>query len=279
MIKRLLTNLAMVVTFGIAGLMIVPAALGFHRYVILTGSMTGTYDRGSIVFDRPIATSELKVGDPITYAPPPGASPNQKLVTHRIHAIDQAPDGRRVYVTKGDFNEAADNWKFVLPQPTQDKVMFHVPYAGYVFMALQIPQIRLLLIGLPALAMGFWIVLGMWREGGEIAKRRQEGVRPWGPDVGRTLPELARLVDGDPAAGRATVRLPVSWPEARRDPRRRHQPAVVASAPLPTRRDRGVPGRVPLPEGCVAVARRRRDAAVRGLPAGWRLIVRTQTAA
>jgi hypothetical protein len=39
--------------------------------------MTGTYDVGSIVFDRQAPTSSLRVGDPITYAPPPRASPNR----------------------------------------------------------------------------------------------------------------------------------------------------------------------------------------------------------
>ena len=108
MVLRLATNAAMAVLFGLAAVMIVPATLGYHRYVIQTGSMTGTYDPGSIVYDRPVPTASLRVGDPITYAPPPGASLH-KLVTHRIYRIATAPDGRRVFQTKGDFNKLPDN--------------------------------------------------------------------------------------------------------------------------------------------------------------------------
>ena len=49
---------------------------GFQRYVITSGSMTGTYDRGSLVFDRVVPTSSLREGDVITFTPParPGRS-------------------------------------------------------------------------------------------------------------------------------------------------------------------------------------------------------------
>ena len=60
MAAQLGMNLAMMLLFCLAAIMLVPAALGFHRYVILTGSMTGTYDPGSIVYDRPVPTSTLK---------------------------------------------------------------------------------------------------------------------------------------------------------------------------------------------------------------------------
>src|SRR4051812_336126 len=126
MAARLGMNLTMMLLFCLAAIMLVPAALGVHRYVILTGSMTGAYAPGSIVYGRPVPTSSLKVGAPIPYAPPPGASLHDR-VTHRIYRVSAAPDGRRVFQTKGDFNELPDNWRFTLPQPTQDKVMFHIP--------------------------------------------------------------------------------------------------------------------------------------------------------
>ena len=48
---------------------------GIQRYVIVSGSMTGTYDRGSVVFDQVVPVASLKVGDVITYRPPAGAGP------------------------------------------------------------------------------------------------------------------------------------------------------------------------------------------------------------
>ncbi|MFB9767357.1 hypothetical protein ACFFOS_23465, partial [Nocardioides kongjuensis] len=33
---------------------VLPAGLGFQRYVITGGSMSGTYDKGSVVFERTV---------------------------------------------------------------------------------------------------------------------------------------------------------------------------------------------------------------------------------
>src|SRR3954463_6172884 len=104
---RVLLNLAVLFAILCACLMVLPSILGYHRYVILTGSMTGTYDRGSIVFDKAIPVADLKVGDPITYNPPPGASP-QKRVTHRVFAIGRDKQGNEVIRTKGDANKKPD---------------------------------------------------------------------------------------------------------------------------------------------------------------------------
>src|SRR6188508_1600172 len=43
----------------LAAILLIPAALGFQRYVIVSGSMTGTYDRGSIVYDKEMPVSDL----------------------------------------------------------------------------------------------------------------------------------------------------------------------------------------------------------------------------
>ena len=274
MIRKALMNLAMVVMFAIAGIMLVPAALGYHRYIILTGSMTGTYDAGSLVFDKPVPTSTLKVGDPITYAPPPGASPNHKLVTHRIWKTMPGPNGQRAFITKGDANPKPDAWKFVLEKPTQDVVRFHVPYVGYVFMFLSVPQFRMILIGVPALLMAAWMILGMWRDGGAEIRRRRDGVKPWAADLAKKLPALAPLAEAAAAAARASVKLPVTWPKPDLETAsRRIKAGFVSPLVKPRKRTSGVSGVVALPAACVAgerkVTERRRDA----LPADWKLVV------
>ena len=43
--RQALMNLLLLAVTAAGVLMLGPAALGYHRYVILTGSMTGTYDR------------------------------------------------------------------------------------------------------------------------------------------------------------------------------------------------------------------------------------------
>jgi signal peptidase len=169
---RWLGAVATVACIVLAAVLLIPAALGFQRYVIVSGSMTGTYDRGSIVFDKEVPVTDLKVGDPITYQPPPDASP-EKLLTHRIVWIGQDRQGVETFRTKGDANETADPWTFTLDKPTQAKVAFSVPYVGYVLAALSIPTVRMLAIGIPAVVVAFMILSGIWRDAGEEARRRQ----------------------------------------------------------------------------------------------------------
>src|SRR3954452_23757790 len=124
--------------------------------------MTGTYDRGSLVFDQVVPVSELRRGDVITYRPPPGAGP-KGLVTHRIvwAGLDRRAGGSAFH-TKGDANAAADPWRFKL-HGTQARVAFHVPYVGFAFAALADRHLRMLLVGLPALLIGLAFAADLWR--------------------------------------------------------------------------------------------------------------------
>jgi signal peptidase len=151
------------VCLSLAGLMLLPGLLGYQRYVITSGSMTGTYDRGSIVFDDVVPVSDLRVGDAITYTPPPGFGPSGRI-THRIVWIGSDQFGSPALRTQGDANESADPWTFTLDGQTQARVAFHVPYVGYVLSALAIRQARMLFIGLPALLIAVAIVLSFRRD-------------------------------------------------------------------------------------------------------------------
>src|SRR5829696_8229128 len=114
---------ALLVAAGIVfgALLIAPSVMGWERYVIVSGSMTGTYDRGSLVFDEVVPTKSLKVGDVITYQPPPGAGP-KGLVTHRIVKFGhEKKTGTTHYRTKGDANRAKDPWAFTLPGKQQPR--------------------------------------------------------------------------------------------------------------------------------------------------------------
>jgi signal peptidase len=150
----------------LAAIVLVPALLGLQRYVITSGSMTGTFDRGSLVYDEVVPTATLKVGDVITYDPPQGAP---GLVTHRIAAIDVRRDGTRVFRTKGDANPTADPWTFTLAAPTQARAAFHLPYVGFALAALSDRRLRMVVIGIPALLVALSVLAGLWREAGEVA--------------------------------------------------------------------------------------------------------------
>src|SRR5215217_6697230 len=154
-IRKVLSGIIVAAGLCLAATMLLPAAFGYDRYVITSGSMTGTYDRGSIVFDKAVSVSDLEVGDAITYTPP----------------ASSGKDGFS-YRTKGDANPQADPWRFQLSQPTQAKVAFSIPYLGYGIAGLSMLPIRMLIIGLPALLIAFALIARLWREAGEQAHAR-----------------------------------------------------------------------------------------------------------
>jgi signal peptidase I len=163
-----MSGAALAVAAVAALLVLAPALIGWERYAIVSGSMTGTYDRGSLVLDEVVPVAELKVGDVITYQPPGGDHP----ITHRIDWIGRDDAGRRVYRTKGDANPVADPWTFRLDQPTQARVRMSVPYAGYVLSALGRKDVRMAVIALPALLIAGFSLARLWRALGEEARRR-----------------------------------------------------------------------------------------------------------
>jgi signal peptidase len=237
-IGGILSNVGLVVGLGFGLMLFVPLALGMHHYVILTGSMTGTYDRGSIIFDRPVPTQRLRVGDPITYNPPPGVSEHSR-VTHRIFRITRDHDGLRTFQTKGDANTAPDSWRFQLPLSTQDKVVFEVPYAGFLLELLSIRQYRLVLTGIPALLVVLAVLRQLWRDSnehdrtpgwGDIGERVHAAPPPLGGAAVAAQPVFVGLTrDGAPhrpaAHGRPTTQR---RPDIARGPRV-PQPNVVQS--------------------------------------------------
>lgn len=160
---RILSTVFCAGCLALAGLMLLPGLAGYERYVITSGSMTGSLPRGSLVFDEVVPVSELAVGDAITYTPPPGAGPTGPI-THRIAWIGVDQFERRVFRTKGDANAAPDPWTFALDDSRQARVAFHVPYVGYVYSALGIREVRMLVIGLPALLLALALVVRVRRE-------------------------------------------------------------------------------------------------------------------
>ncbi|KRB78333.1 S26 family signal peptidase [Nocardioides sp. Root190] len=142
-------NVGLVVVTLLAVAYVVPSLLGHERYVITGGSMAGTHDKGSIVFERATAADELEVGDVITYQPP-ASSGVTTLVTHRIIAIGQDDNGRQVLRTQGDANPDPDPWRFSLTSEEQPVVAYSVPYAGWALIALADRETRMLIVGIPA---------------------------------------------------------------------------------------------------------------------------------
>lgn len=140
-----------------------PRVAGCRSYVITGGSMTGTYDRGSVVFEcqRPVAA--LRRGDVITYLPP-ASTGLRAPVTHRIVSVLTTRSGERVFRTKGDANASPDPWRFTLHGQLQPRALFGVPLVGYAIAALDLRVVRLIVLGLPALVIALMSLGDVWYE-------------------------------------------------------------------------------------------------------------------
>jgi signal peptidase len=168
-VGRWATGAALLAAVVVAALVLLPSAFGLQRYAIVSGSMTGTYDRGSLVWDEVVPVAELKVGDVITYLPPAG----DHLITHRIAWIGRDPSGARAYRTKGDANPVADPWTFRLEQPTQARVVMGIPYVGHLLTSLSRRDVRMAVIALPALLIALFTLAALWRSLGEAARAKE----------------------------------------------------------------------------------------------------------
>ncbi len=162
---RVVSTLVVAAGLLFGAILALSALMGWQRYVITSGSMTGAYDRGSLVLDEVVPVAELKTGDVITYRPPAGSGPDG-LVTHRIVSVSTGPGDQRVFRTKGDANTAADPWRFTLAKGEQARVKLGIPYVGFAVAALSRRDVRMIVVGVPAALLALMSLGGLWREAG-----------------------------------------------------------------------------------------------------------------
>jgi signal peptidase len=105
----------------------IPAFSGSTALTILTSSMEPAYPPGTLIVVRPLAATEIRIGDAITYQLESG---QPEVVTHRVTAISST-GGDLSFTTRGD-NNGADDEKPVLPVQVNGRVWYSVPYVGYV---------------------------------------------------------------------------------------------------------------------------------------------------
>lgn len=150
-----------VVALGLFAITVGPRFLPYQALIVRSGSMAPTIPTGSIVFYTKKAADKVKVGDVIVFSRP--GVPNEK-VTHRVYKIGTGPTGR-FFTTKGDANGTPDDWQ--VPAVGDGWVAkFHIPTVGYALVDLQSTIGRLLLLIIPALALGAITLYEIWRDRG-----------------------------------------------------------------------------------------------------------------
>ena len=117
----------------------------FQFLRVMSGSMEPGIKTGSVVFVKEVNPKELKIGDIITFSVNGPISP----VSHRIVKIVQVGNNLK-FITKGDANRTNDIDE-ISQSSIKGKVLFTVPYIGYISAWTKTPLGFLLLIILPAL--------------------------------------------------------------------------------------------------------------------------------
>lgn len=125
-----------------------PIAGNYKVMVVQSGSMQPTIKTGSVVVSKPQA--DYRVGDIISFA---AATDRKMTITHRITEIKDK-NGQISYVTKGDANNGTDS-SDVSRSNVFGRVLFSVPYAGYVVNAAKKPYGFIAIIVLPSLIIIF----------------------------------------------------------------------------------------------------------------------------
>ena len=99
----------------------IPRFCGINEFNILTGSMTGTYNVGTLVFVQSKDPSSIRPGEVVSYI----MNENLDVVTHRCVGNNY---DEKMLITQGDANNTEDSP--VLYENVVGIVVFSVPYVG-----------------------------------------------------------------------------------------------------------------------------------------------------
>jgi signal peptidase len=165
---RLLSHAVLWTALGIlAGLVLAaagPFVLGGRSFTVMSGSMEPAIHTGDLVVSEKISPAEAQVGDVVTFPDPTGAD---RLITHRLRSM-QVRGGAARAVTKGDANNTVERWS----APADGhigRVMYRLPRLGYVLAWGRSAGGRILLLLLPAVGLGIYVLIRIWREPEEAA--------------------------------------------------------------------------------------------------------------
>ena len=162
-----------------------PITGNFKIKIVLSGSMEPTIKTGSIVVVKPVA--EYKIGDVITFQTAIG----KDLITHRIDDIKIVGSEPR-YITKGDANNAPDQ-REIFKKEVVGKLLFSIPYLGYVVNFAQKPIGFSLIIILPAIAIVYDEVKKIWKEITRLKNKKKDNEQD--EKIGELKKEVENLND------------------------------------------------------------------------------------
>ena len=149
--KRILKSLEwtattfLVIVIILTAFMMLSPKFGLQTHTVESGSMEPTLKVGGMIICKSTPVSNIEVGDIIGF----NAQDNEK-VTHRVIEISDK-SGKLWFQTKGDANEDPDPDLISPTRDTVDRVIFHIPYLGFISSFMKTKLAFLLFICIPAL--------------------------------------------------------------------------------------------------------------------------------
>ena len=160
---------AVIIIAGLLALTIFPIQNNFQVKIVQSGSMEPAIKTGSIVVVKPQKT--YAAGNIITFGKD---TVDEVPITHRI-LESRAINGKIFYTVKGDANNAPDP-REVSHEEVIGKVIFDVPYLGFVIDFARTPIGFVLIIGVPAAVVVFDELATIYKESKALIHRRRERV-------------------------------------------------------------------------------------------------------
>lgn len=157
-IARVASVAALIAIVGVLALLTASHALGYRTLVVRSGSMSGTADTGSVVIARPIAATDVEVGNVILIQRTSEGGELLAPVLHRVTDRRLDENGELVVQTKGDANPAPDPEPYALRGTTVTPVAV-IPQLGFAVATVQTPVGWIAFVIIPlVLAAGLYLV-------------------------------------------------------------------------------------------------------------------------
>lgn len=150
----------------------VPSMGPYQLYVVLSGSMSPTFDTGSLIGVEKVNPQSIRTGDIITFKSPEDTA---KIITHRVAEVHNQ-NGNLSYKTWGDANNAPDP----IPVPAANLIgveKFSIPYVGYATNFASSKKGMLFLIIIPSILVTIAELVNLFKLAGEYdeeEKRKKE---------------------------------------------------------------------------------------------------------
>ena len=134
------------ITFSVLAAAI-PTFLGMDSFIIDGGSMRPAIPAGALVVAERVDPAIVQAGEIITFRH--STAPNSP-VTHRVVKVLREANGTTNLLTKGDANASADPEPVATDLPVS-RMVYSLPYAGYVLEFSRTSAGKIVLIAVPAL--------------------------------------------------------------------------------------------------------------------------------